>query len=126
LKKIVALIKILSTIKIYREFHKNLGGAMINSMGSNPISNEHQSGFPQENQTDSGELDEEKVTEQHVEIPDKTTGFTEADVKKLMSQTGVSYAKAKEVLEEREFYIQLVMKKGFSREQAEKQIDSVF
>ncbi|KIC71645.1 hypothetical protein [Candidatus Protochlamydia amoebophila] len=58
--------------------------------------------------------------------PEQVSRVFEADIKKLMSQTNFTEAKAKEVLEDREFYIELATKQGLSREEAEKHVDSVF
>ncbi|WP_042279733.1 hypothetical protein [Candidatus Protochlamydia sp. R18] len=68
----------------------------------------------------------EKSSIHQQQTPEQISNISEADIKKLMSQTNFTEAKAKEVLEDREFYIELAMKQGLSREEAEKHVDSTF
>ncbi|WP_213105669.1 hypothetical protein [Candidatus Protochlamydia amoebophila] len=68
----------------------------------------------------------EKTSAQLQLISEQISHVSEADIKKLMSQTNFTEAKAKEILEDREFYIELAMKQGLSREGAEKHVDSTF
>jgi hypothetical protein len=57
---------------------------------------------------------------------EQTSVDKESLIQELMKKTGDSYESASHIIEERELYIQMMMEKGATRKEAEKQVDSVY
>jgi hypothetical protein len=102
-------------------------------LGYDPFSNKQQHNFPQKEQIVSKEPpNQEKVFAQPKENPDEnpelTFNFTidEDSIKQLMRLGDFNYEEAKQVLEDREYYIRSAMRNGLTRKKAEKEVSPFF
>ncbi|KIC71644.1 hypothetical protein [Candidatus Protochlamydia amoebophila] len=98
----------------------------LNGFGPHYLPREENEFFQKKQICSVESVNREKSLIHSQQIPEQISRVSEADIKKLMSQTNFTEAEAKEVLEDREFYIELAMKQGLSRQAAEEQVDSVY
>ncbi|CAF24467.1 unnamed protein product [Candidatus Protochlamydia amoebophila UWE25] len=98
----------------------------LNGFGHHYFPSEENEFFQKKQNCSVESANREKSSIHSQQISEQISRVSEADIKKLMSQTNITEAKAKEILEDREFYIEFAMKQGLTRQAAEEEVDSAY